>query len=220
MHRLTLPIAALLLAAGPAAAHHPTGGMTPATVTEGLLSGLGHPVIGLDHLAFLLGLALVAGLAGWGAGRALTFVVASLAGVATAWGGLVLPGAELLVALSVIGIGIVLLARAGGTSGLWMPLLAVAGLAHGQAFAEAVMGAEATPVLAYLLGLALVQGRSCWASRRWPPAVPPSARCRAWRASWQWWSGRRRCWPEAASTATAWLKPHPGAAERPGCRLS
>ncbi len=150
-------LSALVLAAGPAAAHHPMGGTTPATLMEGLLSGLGHPVIGPDHLAFLLGLALVAGLAGWGAVRALVFVAGSLAGVVTAWAGLALPGAEALVALSVIGIGAALLARAELPAGAWAALLAAAGLAHGQAFAEAVIGAEATPVLAYLLGLAAVQ---------------------------------------------------------------
>lgn len=158
MNRLLLPIAALALSAGPAAAHHPMGGAMPATAMEGLLSGLGHPVIGLDHLAFLLGLALVAGLAGWGAMRVILFVLGSLAGVATAWMGLALPGAEVLVALSVIGIGIALLARVEAPAGAWAALLAVAGLAHGQAFAEAVIGAEATPVLSYLAGLAVVQG--------------------------------------------------------------
>jgi urease accessory protein len=157
MKRLLLPIAALALSAGPAAAHHPVGGAMPATAMEGLLSGLGHPVIGLDHLAFLLGLALVAGLAGWGAMRVVIFVLASLAGVATAWMGLALPEAEVLVALSVIAIGIALLARVEAPAGAWAALLAVAGLAHGQAFAEAVIGAEATPVLSYLAGLALVQ---------------------------------------------------------------
>jgi urease accessory protein len=158
MHRLLLTIAASALAASPAAAHHPNGGMTPASFMDGLLSGLGHPVIGMDHLAFLLALALVAGLAGWGAGRALVFVLGSLAGVLSAWMGLALPGAEVLVALSVLGVGAALVAGLDLPSRAWAALLALAGLAHGQAFAEAVIGAEATPVLAYLLGLALVQG--------------------------------------------------------------
>ena len=35
----------------PAFAHHLMGGHTPATFGEGILSGLGHPVIGLDHFA-------------------------------------------------------------------------------------------------------------------------------------------------------------------------
>lgn len=157
MNRFLLPIAALALSASPAAAHHPMGGATPATLMEGLLSGLGHPVIGPDHLAFLLGLALVAGLAGWGAVRATIFVMGSMAGVVSAWLGWALPGAEILVALSVIAIGLALLARLEAPAGAWALLLAVAGLAHGQAFAEAVIGAEATPVIAYLAGLAVVQ---------------------------------------------------------------
>jgi urease accessory protein len=35
---------------------------------------------------------------------------------------------------------------------------ALAGLFHGHAFAEAVIGAEATPIIAYLAGLAVIQG--------------------------------------------------------------
>jgi urease accessory protein len=35
--------------------------------------------------------------------------------------------------------------------------LALFGLFHGYAFGEAVLGAEATPVIAYLAGLAIVQ---------------------------------------------------------------
>src|SRR5438552_688041 len=42
-----------VLAATPAFAHHVMGGRTPATFMEGLLSGLAHPLIGPDHLAFL-----------------------------------------------------------------------------------------------------------------------------------------------------------------------
>ena len=44
-------LAALFFAAEPALAHHVMGGRMPATFGQGFLSGLGHPVIGLDHLA-------------------------------------------------------------------------------------------------------------------------------------------------------------------------
>jgi urease accessory protein len=36
-------------------------------------------------------------------------------------------------------------------------MVGAAGLAHGYAYGEAVIGAEATPLVAYLAGLALVQ---------------------------------------------------------------
>ena len=41
-------------ASAPAHAHHMLGGRTPVTFMQGLLSGLGHPVIGIDHLAFVV----------------------------------------------------------------------------------------------------------------------------------------------------------------------
>ena len=44
----------------PALAHHPMGGRMPATFTDGLLSGLGHPIIGLDHLAAVLAIGCLA----------------------------------------------------------------------------------------------------------------------------------------------------------------
>ena len=36
-----------------ALAHHPMAGKTPSNMMEGLLSGIGHPVLGMDHLAFV-----------------------------------------------------------------------------------------------------------------------------------------------------------------------
>ena len=41
-------------------AHHPTGGNTPDTFSSGLLSGLAHPIIGIDHLIFLILLGILA----------------------------------------------------------------------------------------------------------------------------------------------------------------
>ena len=55
LHRVAfLAFAALVLTAVPASAHHIMGGEMPSTFGQGLLSGLGHPVIGPDHLAFLI----------------------------------------------------------------------------------------------------------------------------------------------------------------------
>ena len=38
--------------ASPALAHQPMGGVVPETLLHGLMSGVGHPIIGLDHFAF------------------------------------------------------------------------------------------------------------------------------------------------------------------------
>jgi urease accessory protein len=39
----------------------------------------------------------------------------------------------------------------------WMALFAVAGLFHGYAFGESIVGAERAPLQAYLVGLVLIQ---------------------------------------------------------------
>lgn len=151
-------LAALLLAAGPAAAHHPMGGAAPTDLWQGFASGLAHPVIGADHLAFLVAAGVAAGIGRRGAALPVLFVAASVIGVAAYRFGLVLPGAEAAVAATVLAAGALLArGRAPAPRG-WAALLVAGGVAHGQAYAEAVVGAEATPVVAYLAGLALVQG--------------------------------------------------------------
>lgn len=158
MTRIRLPLAALTLAASGtlAHAHHPMGGETPATLTQGLLSGFGHPVIGVDHLAFIVAIGIAAGLAGRPLSIVGTFVAASLAGLLAHVLGFALSAVELMVAASVLLAGIMLATRT-RSGAAWM-VLGLAGIFHGQAYAEAVIGAEPTPIAAYLVGLTLVQG--------------------------------------------------------------
>src|SRR5262245_66464475 len=52
--RVAIAAPPFLLAAAPASADHVMGGRTPSTFLEGLLSGLAHPVIGPEHLGFLI----------------------------------------------------------------------------------------------------------------------------------------------------------------------
>ena len=73
------------LSAEPAFAHHVMGGRMPATFAEGLLSGLGHPVIGLDHFAAVVAVGCLAAAHRAGAALAIGFVVAMMAGVARIW---------------------------------------------------------------------------------------------------------------------------------------
>jgi urease accessory protein len=159
--RRALPAATLLttlLLALPAAAHHPTGGMMPESFLGGFLSGLGHPVLGLDHLAFLVAVGLATGLAGLSLWVPTAFVVASLFGVAVHVAVIDIPAVEALVAGSVAIAGALLLRGRHAPATAWAVLAALAGLVHGHAYGEAVAGAEATPILAYLLGLAVLQG--------------------------------------------------------------
>jgi urease accessory protein len=148
---------AAVLAAAPALAHHPMGGATPRTLTEGLLSGLAHPVIGPDHLAFVIGIGILSASARHGWALPAIFLVAGALGTALHLGGAGVPGSEWLVAGSVVlmGAAIWLYGRlsAAPTAGL----CAVGGILHGYALAESIVGAEPSPLGAYLIGLAAIQ---------------------------------------------------------------
>ena len=50
-----LAAAMTLTMASAAFAHQPLDGMTPQSALHGFLSGVGHPVIGFDDLAFVIG---------------------------------------------------------------------------------------------------------------------------------------------------------------------
>lgn len=152
-----LAISALLLSFVPASAHHVMGGGLPSTFSQGLLSGLGHPVIGPDHLAFLIAVGIAVGVGRLNLVLPVLFVAASAIGVAVHVGGFNVPGAELIVAASVVIVGVLIASGREMPLAAWAALFGVAGLAHGYAYGESIFGAEPTPLFAYLLGLVVIQ---------------------------------------------------------------
>ena len=158
LRRAVLASIPLVLAAAPASAHHVMGGRTPATFLEGLLSGLGHPVIGPDHLAFLLAVGLVVGVGGLNLALPAVFVAATAIGVVVHVNGVGLPATEIIVALSVLLAGVLIARGRALPAPLWVAIFAVAGFFHGYAFGESIFGAEPSPLGAYLLGLVVIQG--------------------------------------------------------------
>ena len=136
---LLSPLALALLAA-PASAHHlmELFHQTAPTPLAGFLSGLGHPLLGPDHLLFLLALGLV-GLrhsGRWTLALLVTGLTAS--GLGLRFPGL--PAADALVALSLALVGLVLCERL--PRWLLLPAFAL----HGYVLSAAVIGWEATPV--------------------------------------------------------------------------
>ena len=140
----------------PAHAHHPfgMGDSTDLSALQGLLSGIGHPLLGPDHLLFLLAIALI------GLPRPRTWVLPLLA---AGLGGSVLsqfiplpdavaPWAEALVSLTLAAEG--LMALFAIPSSLLLPLVAL----HGFLLGSTIVGAEPTPLFTYFLGLLIGQG--------------------------------------------------------------
>jgi urease accessory protein len=150
-------IAAVTLAATPVLAHHPLGGRVPASLFEGLMSGLAHPVIGIDHLVMIVAIGLFAGIKRQGWALPIAFVVAAMAGTGFHLMSMALPGAEIWVAGSVLALGLLMLVQERLNLAAIAGLIGVAGLFHGYAYGEAIIGAEATPLVGYLAGFSAVQ---------------------------------------------------------------
>ncbi|HAA91403.1 MAG TPA: urease accessory protein UreJ [Rhodospirillaceae bacterium] len=158
---LSLFLIAVLVAA-PAEAHHPMGYKLPQTMMQGLLSGFGHPVIGLDHLAFVIAMGLIAAAVPRGLTALGAFIGGGLLGCVIHLFAFDLPFAEPIIALSVILAGLVLVLRQAISTVLFAVFIGVAGVFHGYAYGESIIGAEATVLGAYLIGFSLVQFAIGW----------------------------------------------------------
>lgn len=152
-----LVLLGLGLAMKPAMAHHPFGGNTPANFIEGFLSGLAHPVIGIDHLAFVIAVGLLAAGIVRGAWIPAAFLITAMAGTGLHVLGVNLPLVEMAVAISAITLGAILILEKHPNFTVLAALSAVAGLFHGYAYGEAIIGADMSSLVAYLTGFTLIQ---------------------------------------------------------------
>ena len=145
----------LVLSVTNASAHHVMGGRMPATFMDGLLSGLGHPIIGIDHFAAVVAVGCLAATHNAAPTLVIGFIAAMMAGVTLHLHGASVPAAELLVAVTVIALGTLLVGHRQMPTGRVLTLFALVGLVQGYALGY---GAEPTPIYAYLIGLGVVQG--------------------------------------------------------------
>jgi len=143
-------IPSLFVILSPAAMAHP-GHLG----SHGFESGVLHPLTGLDHLSVMLGVGILAALFG-GSSRwsmPVAFVALMIAGSVLGLSGIMVPGVELFIALSVVVMGAMLLRGARMpqklAQGLVMAFAVFHGMAHG---AEMPMNAQ---VLNYFGGFVL-----------------------------------------------------------------
>lgn len=142
---------------GSAHAHHPMGGQLPSSALEGLASGFAHPIIGLDHLLFVASIGLLAVLSGASLFRLMVaFTISSLSGLLLHVNAIGLPGAELIVAVSVMLAGLIIIKQFSGQMAAGI-LVTGAGLFHGFAYGEAIYGSPAGAMTAYFIGIGFVQ---------------------------------------------------------------
>ncbi|MBD2089167.1 HupE/UreJ family protein [Microcoleus sp. FACHB-1515] len=146
-----------LLAATPAFAHHALDGKTPSNFFEGFLSGLAHPIIGLDHFAIVVSIGLLAAIHSQGIFIPISFLLTAMLGTSLHLAGASIPGIELLVTGSILLFGLLLVKLDRCKVKLLIGLAAIAGLLHGYAYGEAIFGAKMMPLLAYLAGFTVIQ---------------------------------------------------------------
>lgn len=169
-------------------AHHVTGSRLPQTTWEGLLSGLAHPVIEMDHFAFIIAAGMLAAMAP----RRLAWLVPLPLLTAMITGSLIhLQGWDILHSEGLVLLSLIIAAPilwlasrrysqgysqgyAQGHSqgysqdqdsplptwvilGVTLGLFPIAGLIHGYAYAESIIGAQTTTVASYLVGFSVIQ---------------------------------------------------------------
>ncbi|MBR8829464.1 MAG: HupE/UreJ family protein [Gomphosphaeria aponina SAG 52.96 = DSM 107014] len=146
-----------------AMAHHAFGGETPDNFMKAFLSGLAHPVIGIDHLGFVVASGLIAAGQTLGFFIPVAFVFTALVGTGIHVLAINLPFPELMISASVIAFGVLLaISKGQGKSPKYFGILeiglaAIAGIFHGYAYGESIVGAEMTPLVGYLVGFTLIQ---------------------------------------------------------------
>ncbi len=143
--------------ATPAFAHHPFGGQTPHNFLEGFLSGLGHPVIGLDHFAFVVASGLIAVSIKGGIFIPISFAIAAMVGTGIHLASVELPLPEIAISFSVLAFGVMVALKQKLNAPTLAIIAAVAGIFHGYAYGEAIFGAEMMPLIAYLAGFTVIQ---------------------------------------------------------------
>ncbi len=161
MKRYLLAGVVFTMSGVPALAHHPLGGLPMETLTDGLLSGVGHPFLGFDHLFFVIAVGIAALYTGRAQLATAAYIGAMLLGCLLMSFGVGLPVKELVIGLSLLVVGSILLSgRATGLAPA-VGLFAVFGLFHGSAFGDTIAaqeaGAGATVLIGYLVGLGLLQ---------------------------------------------------------------
>ncbi|MFK7891696.1 MAG: HupE/UreJ family protein [Granulosicoccus sp.] len=156
-----IPAALLGSLAGPALAHHPLAGASMETFTHGLLSGIGHPVLGFDHLAFVILVGIAAACCNKTLSAPFGYIAGMLAGCLLMMAGVALPMAEIVIGASLLFMGYLVMRGQVLSSTTIVTAFGAFGLFHGSAFGVSIVGQEAgygfMVASGYLLGLGVAQ---------------------------------------------------------------
>ncbi|MFA9217748.1 MAG: HupE/UreJ family protein [Sphingomonadaceae bacterium] len=149
---------ALALAAVPALAlAHPQAG---GAHTHGFFDGFAHPFTGLDHLLAMLAVGIWSARQKQGSALPLAFLAAMLFGVLSGVAGLVIPGLETGIALTVAVLGVLIAVAARLPAGAGMLMVAAFAVLHGNAHGHELPQAASAFGLLLASAMLIAAGRA------------------------------------------------------------
>lgn len=160
MYRQMSLLIVLFLSSTVVYAHHPLAGMPMSTFAQGLLSGIGHPVIGIDHLFFVIAVGIVAFYSRSALSSPVFYLVGMLLGISLVVVGIHIAYVEVVIALSLVLLGAIIVSGRSMSVVQIGSLLVFLGVFHGYAFGESVVGVESVNGFVwagYLIGLCVIQ---------------------------------------------------------------
>jgi urease accessory protein len=129
----------------------------PDTLMQGFFAGLLQPLLGLGYLAALVAVGLVAGMRPRGWPMPLVFSGGLLFGALLQVLDRIVPGADVLIALSVMALGAMLLRAVAVRAGITVTVLALTGVLAGYGLASFASGAQDAALYGFVAGLVLMQ---------------------------------------------------------------
>lgn len=138
-------------------AHHSLAGRTPASFFEGFISGIAHPIINVDHLAFVIAIGLITAVGQASKLLPVWFVAGTLVGCVLGYNGFMIPYGIHIVHVALIAIGLSLIFAEKRIPWLDLIAFAITGILHGNVYSTAIFGTVANPFSGYLIGFAVIQ---------------------------------------------------------------
>ena len=138
--------------------HHPLNGGMMEDFSDGFLSGIGHPILGLDHLIFILGVGLISYLSKKLFNFSFSFIGGTFLGMFSIIFGLYLPFYEIIVSLTLLLLGYLILIKHQANSKGFIFLLF--GIFHGWAYGSILLELpqiDLNVVFGYSTGLLITQ---------------------------------------------------------------
>lgn len=142
-------------------AHHFIDGQTPKTLFEGFISGIAHPVLGFDHLIFLIFISLIIFLIFKKFFFICFFIILTIIGSFFSILNLSLPILELSIIISIFILGFYFFFYKYIPNLIFIFSFILFGFIHGSGYGKSIIESLISVQLSYIIGFTLVQFIVC-----------------------------------------------------------